>query len=153
MTGPLLQSFVALKWMFVEGIKIHKGDLTPVCIINSSCDYIGMTEKMSRHRMTHKMSGSMRIAVLAAVISLSNGYTSPWGYTCEGGTTCKKQKKDEVPDLLSWSACSLICPSGNSLWPLPRSFSTGNSVTAVHPDLSQLFIQVNDFIIQFTQHC
>ena len=126
--------------------KTSVGKVAPACIVVSSCEYIRSTEKKTRHWMTHKMSGSMKIAVLAAVISLSRGYTSPWGYTCEGGTTCKKQEKDGA-DLLSWSACSLICPPGNSLWPLPRSFSTGNSVSAVHLDLSQLFIQVNEFII------
>ena len=138
--------------VFFEGAKANGGAFVfkslhitsqILLTVDSFCEYIRSTEKKTRHRMTHKMSGSMKIAVLAAVIALSRGYTSPWGYTCEEGTTCKKQEKGGQENLLTLRACTLTCPSQNLLWPLPSTFTTGNTVTSFHPDLFKLDIKVN----------
>jgi len=42
---------------------------------------------------------------------------------------------------MSLEACSLVCPLGNSLWPLPRELSMSASLARIHPSLISKNVQ------------
>ena len=81
------------------------------------------------------------LLLLCCLVYMSECYSSPWGYSCQG-SVCKRQLR-EGRDLLSLEACSLICPAGNSLWPLPTTLSLSSSVARVHPQLMFSNIQAS----------
>jgi len=76
---------------------------------------------------------------------------SPWVYTCEENTDsdqfCLRQLETEVGEAstpLTETACSLVCPQGASLWPLPSSVTLGTQLVNIHPEKLLLGLPANN---------
>jgi len=89
--------------------------------------------------MGSSLHSTMLVLLFLTSTSPVLGSESPWSYTCHTEIgVCDKILGEEGVSGMSQAVCSLTCPPSTVLWPLPTSYTLGNTTTIFNPAMVTL---------------